>query len=37
MFCVLSIVTPTVPGEREKELYKELATISSFDPRGHFA
>lgn len=37
LFCVLSIVTPTVPGEREKELYKELATISSFDPRGHFA
>ena len=37
LFCVLGIVTPTVPGEREKELYKELANVSGFDPRGHFS
>lgn len=37
LFCVLGIVTPSVPGEREKELYKELATVSGFEPRGHFS
>jgi curved DNA-binding protein len=37
LYCVLSIVTPTVVGDKEKALYKELAEVSGFDPRGHFA
>ncbi len=36
LYCVLSIVTPSVLGEREKELYRELASVSNFNPRGHF-
>jgi curved DNA-binding protein len=36
LYCVLQVVTPTVMSEREKALYKELARISRFDPRGHF-
>lgn len=36
LYCVLSIVTPSVLGEREKELYRELASVSHFNPRGHF-
>ena len=36
LYCVLSIVTPTAAGERENALYKELAEVSNFDPRGHF-
>lgn len=35
LYCVLSIVTPSMPSEREKELYRELAEASHFDPRGH--
>jgi curved DNA-binding protein len=35
LYCVLSIVTPASPGEREKALYKELAGVSRFDPREH--
>jgi curved DNA-binding protein len=33
LYCVLSIVTPASPGEREKALYKELAGVSRFNPR----
>jgi len=35
LYCVLSIVTPAAPSEREKTLYRELAGISGFDPRAH--
>jgi curved DNA-binding protein len=35
LYCVLQIVTPTVISEKEKELFRELAATSSFDPRAH--
>jgi curved DNA-binding protein len=35
LYCVLTIVTPDAPGEREKALYRELAAASRFDPREH--
>jgi len=37
LFAVARIVNPTVLTERERELYRELAQASRFDPRGHFA
>jgi curved DNA-binding protein len=37
LYAIVQIVNPTVLGEREKELYAELAKASRFDPRGHFA
>ena len=36
LYCVLTVVTPSAPGEREKALYRELAEASNFNPRGHF-
>ncbi len=36
LYCVISIVTPSMPSDREKALYRELAEVSRFDPRGHF-
>jgi len=36
LFAVLQVVTPSVLGEREKALYRELAEASSFNPRAHF-
>ncbi|MBI4290764.1 MAG: DnaJ domain-containing protein [Betaproteobacteria bacterium] len=36
LYCVLAIVTPSMPSEREKTLYRELAEASHFNPRGHF-
>ncbi|MBI2320157.1 MAG: DnaJ domain-containing protein [Betaproteobacteria bacterium] len=36
LYCVLSIVTPSMPSEREKTLYRELAETSRFNPRGQF-
>jgi curved DNA-binding protein len=36
LYCVLQIVTPSVLSDREKQLYEELAKLSSFNPRGHF-
>ncbi|HEX7043798.1 MAG TPA: DnaJ C-terminal domain-containing protein [Burkholderiales bacterium] len=36
LYAVLQIVTPPTPTPRERELYEELARISSFDPRGRF-
>ena len=36
LYCVLSIVTPPEHGEREKALYRELASLSKFNPRAHF-
>lgn len=35
-YAVVQIVTPTVLSERERDLFKELAQVSSFNPRGHF-
>ena len=36
LYAVLQIVTPGALGEREKELYRQLAEASSFNPRAHF-
>ena len=36
LYAVLQIVTPAVLSEREKELYRQLAEASSFNPRAHF-
>ena len=36
LYAVLQIVTPSVLSEREKALYRELAEVSSFNPRAHF-
>lgn len=36
LYAVLQVVTPSALSEREKELYRELAQASSFDPRAHF-
>jgi curved DNA-binding protein len=36
LYAVLQIVTPSVVGDREKELYRELERASSFNPRAHF-
>lgn len=35
LYGVLQIVTPTVLSEKEKELYRDLAALSTFDPRAH--
>ncbi len=35
LYCVLQIVTPTVISEKEKELFRDLAATSTFDPRAH--
>jgi curved DNA-binding protein len=35
LFCVLQILTPSVLSAREKELFAELASISTFEPRAH--
>ena len=35
LYCVLEIVTPTVPSDRDKQLYEELGRVSTFNPRGH--
>ena len=36
LYATVQIVNPTVLSEREKELYRELAQASHFNPRGHF-
>ncbi len=36
LYAVLQIVTPANLSAREKALFAELATASSFDPRAHF-
>jgi curved DNA-binding protein len=36
LFAVAQIVVPTAAGERERELFKQLAECSTFNPRGHF-
>ncbi len=36
LYAVIQIAVPTVLTEREKSLFKELASGSTFNPRGHF-
>ncbi|MEO7557482.1 MAG: DnaJ C-terminal domain-containing protein [Gammaproteobacteria bacterium] len=36
LYALLQIVTPTVLSSREKELFEELAQVSTFSPRAHF-
>ncbi|MBC1261162.1 molecular chaperone DnaJ [Synechococcus sp. BSF8S] len=36
LYAVLQIVMPTQISEREQELYRELATVSTFKPRSHY-
>ena len=35
LYCVLQIETPSALSEREKQLYADLAKLSTFNPRGH--
>lgn len=37
LYAIVQIVNPTVLGERERALFRELAEKSGFNPRGHFA
>jgi curved DNA-binding protein len=37
LYAIVQIVNPTVLDERERELFKQLAEASHFNPRGHFA
>jgi curved DNA-binding protein len=37
LYAVVQIVVPPAPGERELELYRQLAGAASFDPRAHFS
>jgi curved DNA-binding protein len=36
LFAIAQIVVPAATGERERELFKQLAAASTFNPRGHF-
>jgi curved DNA-binding protein len=36
LFAIAQIAVPSAAGERERALYKELAGVSTFNPRGHF-
>jgi curved DNA-binding protein len=36
LYVIVQIVVPTAAGERERELYRQLASSSAFNPRGHF-
>ncbi|MBS4098071.1 MAG: DnaJ domain-containing protein [Sulfuricella sp.] len=36
LFAIVQIVVPTVLSEHERRLFKELADVSTFNPRGHF-
>ncbi len=35
LYCVLQVVTPAALSDRERQLYQELAQLSTFNPRGH--
>jgi len=37
LYAIVQIAVPTVTGERERALYRELAEGSTFNPRGHLA
>jgi curved DNA-binding protein len=36
LFAIVQIVVPTAASERERELFRQLAAGSTFNPRGHF-
>jgi curved DNA-binding protein len=36
LFAIVQIAVPSATSERERSLYKELAGVSTFNPRGHF-
>ena len=36
LFAIVQIVVPTAASDRERELYKQLAATSTFNPRGRF-
>lgn len=36
LYAVVQIANPTVLDERERDLFRQLASHSKFDPRGHF-
>jgi curved DNA-binding protein len=36
LFAIVQISVPTVTSEPEQELYKQLAYLSTYNPRGHF-
>jgi curved DNA-binding protein len=36
LFAIAQIAVPTAASERERELFKQLAESSTFNPRGHF-
>jgi curved DNA-binding protein len=36
LFAIVQIAVPTVLSERERSLMKEMASNSTFNPRGHF-
>lgn len=36
LYAIVQIVAPPNAGERERALYRQLAEVSDFDPRGHF-
>jgi curved DNA-binding protein len=36
LFAIVQIVVPTATSERERELYKQLAEASTFNPRARF-
>ena len=36
LFAIAQIVVPAAAGERERELFSQLAAASTFNPRGHF-
>src|ERR1700674_5834167 len=37
LYAIVQITVPSVVGEKDSALYKQLADNSSFNPRGHFA
>ena len=36
LFAIVQIAVPGTPSDRERELFRQLAAASSFNPRGHF-
>jgi curved DNA-binding protein len=37
LYAIVQLVNPTVIGDAERELFRQLAEASRFEPRGHFA
>lgn len=36
LYAIVQIVVPAKPSDKERELFKELAAVSTFNPRAHF-